>query len=159
MASSHLEVPAYEQPPPWIAPENRSEHPDYCNNPEPFLPRTVQLARTTATDALGFNIRGGKEHHCGIFLSKVMPNTEVHRLGLKEGDQLLWVNGINFEDIDHASAVKILKANTEVTMQVRYFPYGYRKTYERVGAVVSCPLYALYGSNNSPKDDRSTVAN
>lgn len=84
---------------------------------------------------LGFNIRGGKEHHCGIYLSKVMPNTEVERLGLREGDQLLWVNGTYFESIDHASAVRILKANAEVTMQVRYFPYGYRKTYERAGTV------------------------
>ena len=84
---------------------------------------------------LGFNIRGGAEHKCGIFLSKVMPNTEVERLGLREGDQLLKVNGTSFENIEHAEAVRILKENTEVTMNVRYFPYGYKKTYERVGAI------------------------
>lgn len=64
-----------------------------------------------------------------------MPNTAVEKLGLREGDQLLKVNGINMENIDHANAVKILKANAQVTMLVRHFPYGYRKTYERVGAV------------------------
>ena len=37
---------------------------------------------------LGFNIRGGKEHHCGIYVSKVMPNSEADRLGLQEADQV-----------------------------------------------------------------------
>lgn len=81
---------------------------------------------------LGFNIRGGKEHFCGIFLSKVMPNTEAERLGLREADQIISVNGTNFEDIEHAKAVQILKSNTEIVMQLRYFPYGYKKTYEKV---------------------------
>ena len=94
---------------------------------------------------LGFNIRGGREHKCGIFLSKVVAGTQVEKLGLKEADQLLSVNGINFEAIDHASAVEILKKNIEIVMQVRYFPYGYRKTYERVGAI--CPF------NDSTKDN------
>lgn len=142
-----IEVPAYEVPPPWIPSEHRREHPDYTTDPGPFLPRTVRLTRARASEALGFNIRGGKEHHCGIYLSKVMPNTEVERLGLKEGDQLLWVNGTNFESIDHASAVRVLKANAEVTMQVRYFPYGYRKTYERAGT-----LYTQAQSADVPPD-------
>ena len=74
-----------------------------------------------------------------------MPNTEVERLGLKEGDQLLRVNGINMENMDHANAVRILKANSEVHMQVRYFPYGYFKTYERVGALSSRMPDIIYG--------------
>ncbi|XP_042241327.1 PDZ domain-containing protein 11-like isoform X2 [Homarus americanus] len=101
--SSMVELPAYE-----------------------YAPRWVPLAE------LGFNIRGGKEHFCGIFLSKVMPNTEAERLGLQEADQIVSVNETNFEDIEHAKAVKILKSNTEIVMQLRYFPYGYRKTYEKV---------------------------
>ena len=59
-----------------------------------------------------------------------MPNTEAERLGLREGDQVLSVNGHNFEEIEHSKAVTILKANTEIYMQIRYFPYGYLKTYE-----------------------------
>ena len=67
-----------------------------------------------------------------------MPDTDVERLGLREGDQLLLVNGTDFENIEHAEAVRVLKANTAVTMHVRYFPYGYRKTYERVGVILDC---------------------
>lgn len=81
---------------------------------------------------LGFNIRGGMEHFCGIYLSKVTPNMEAERLGLKESDQILSVNGIDFEDIEHTKAVKILKSNAQIEMKVRYFPYGYRKTYDKV---------------------------
>lgn len=81
---------------------------------------------------MGFNIRGGREHYCGIYLSKVMPNMEAEQLGLKEADQILSVNGTDFEDIEHAKAVKILKSHTHIVMKVRYFPYGYRKTYDKV---------------------------
>ncbi|MCL4142129.1 UNVERIFIED_CONTAM: hypothetical protein GTU68_012064 [Idotea baltica] len=59
-----------------------------------------------------------------------MPNTEAERLGLKEGDQILSVNSTDFLEIEHAKAVRVLKASTEIQMDVRYFPYGYQKTYE-----------------------------
>ncbi|ROT83993.1 PDZ domain-containing protein 11 [Penaeus vannamei] len=130
--SSMVELPAYEFPPPFVPKNERPHHPDYNNDLQLFLVRTVTLIRAKVSDALGFNIRGGKEHFCGIFLSKVMPNTEAERLGLREADQIISVNGTNFEDIEHAKAVQILKSNTEIVMQLRYFPYGYKKTYEKV---------------------------
>ncbi|CAL4213318.1 unnamed protein product, partial [Meganyctiphanes norvegica] len=110
----------------------RIHHPDYNSDLKLFLLRRVNIVRQKASDALGFNIRGGKEHFCGIYLSKVMPNTKAERIGLREGDQIISVNGINFEHIEHARAVKILKANTDIDLQVRYFPYGYKKTYDNV---------------------------
>ncbi|KAK3885228.1 hypothetical protein Pcinc_010530 [Petrolisthes cinctipes] len=125
-------LPPYEHPPPWISPRHRCSHPDYCTDIQKFSVRTVSLKREKASDALGFNIRGGKEHNCGIYLSKVMPNTEAEHLGLKEADQIVSVNNIDFEDIEHSKAVKLLKSNTEIVMIVRYFPYGYRKTYDKV---------------------------
>lgn len=84
-----------------------------------------------ASEQLGFNIRGGQEHHCGIFVSKVMVNSEADKLGLREGDQILMVNNRDFENIDHAEAVKVLKMNTRIVMTVRFFPYGYDRTYDK----------------------------
>ncbi|XP_045109922.1 PDZ domain-containing protein 11-like isoform X1 [Portunus trituberculatus] len=127
-----MELPAYEHPPPWVPPYERSNHPAYSNNLDQFAMRTVTLVREKASDPLGFNIRGGMEHFCGIYLSKVTPNMEAERLGLKESDQILSVNGIDFEDIEHNKAVKILKSNTQIQMKVRFFPYGYKKTYDKV---------------------------
>ncbi|KAG0729677.1 PDZ domain-containing protein 11 [Chionoecetes opilio] len=127
-----MELPPYEHPPPWIPPNERSNHPGYSNNLEQFFMRSVTLLRERASDPLGFNIRGGKEHFCGIYFSKVTPNTEAEHLGLKESDQIISANGTNFEDIEHTEAVKILKSHSRTIMKVRNFPYGYRKTYENL---------------------------
>ncbi|XP_052792629.1 PDZ domain-containing protein 11-like [Mya arenaria] len=124
-------LPPYEGPPPWCPPEERDKHPDYCSDLERFLPRNISLQRNKTSEQLGFNIRGGKEHNCGIFVSKVMQNSEADRLGLREGDQILSVNDTNLEHIDHGEAVKILKNNTSIWMIVKYFPYGYNKTYDK----------------------------
>ncbi|XP_071088425.1 PDZ domain-containing protein 11-like [Haliotis cracherodii] len=124
-------LPEYEYPPPWIPYAERMDHPDYNTDHRQFLPRKIQLIRERASEALGFNIRGGREHYCGVYVSKVMPNSEADRLGLKEADQILLVNDIDFESIDHSEAVKILKINTNIHMVVRYFPYGYDKTYDK----------------------------
>ncbi|XP_041360009.1 PDZ domain-containing protein 11-like isoform X2 [Gigantopelta aegis] len=111
--------------------QTRMDHLDYNNDVRDFLPRKVILIRHKASEALGFNIRGGKEHHCGVYVSKVMPNSEADRLGLKEGDQILMVNDFSFEVIEHAEAVRVLKMNTTTQMIVRYFPYGYEQTYDK----------------------------
>ncbi|KAL4230543.1 hypothetical protein ACF0H5_010924 [Mactra antiquata] len=124
-------LPPYEHPPPWIPSHERDRHPDYCSDIEQFLPRNISLQRNKTSEQLGFNIRGGKEHNCGIYISKVMPNSEADRLGLQEGDQILSVNDENFEFIDHGEAVKILKMNTSIWMVVRFFPYGYNRTYNK----------------------------
>lgn len=126
-----VELPPYENPPKWIPPHERKYHPDFNNDVRQFLPRTVKLRRGRVSDALGFNVRGGKEYLCGIYISKVMPGTEAERLRLREGDQILKVNDVSFENIEHSKAVKILKANTTTELTVRYFPYGYNKTYEK----------------------------
>ncbi|KAK2170489.1 hypothetical protein NP493_1150g00007 [Ridgeia piscesae] len=97
------ELPAYEPPPPWVPPEK-----------------------------LGFNIRGGVEHGFGIHISKVMPNTEAEAVGLREGDQILSVNDVNFDSISHPQAVAALKETSTIHLVVRYFPFAYLKTYKKV---------------------------
>ncbi|KAH3882343.1 hypothetical protein DPMN_006278 [Dreissena polymorpha] len=86
-------------------------------------------------EQLGFNIRGGKEHNCGIFVSKVMQNSEAEKLGLQEGDQFLSVNDDNFEYIDHGEVGVAYVGMGYVgrAPQVRYFPYGYNRTYDKSG--------------------------
>ncbi|WAQ98939.1 PDZ11-like protein [Mya arenaria] len=105
-------LPPYEGPPPWCPPEERDKHPDYCSDLERFLPRNISLQRNKTSE-------------------QVMQNSEADRLGLREGDQILSVNDTNLEHIDHGEAVKILKNNTSIWMIVKYFPYGYNKTYDK----------------------------
>lgn len=71
---------------------------------------------------MGFNIRGGKASQLGIFISKVIPDSDAHRAGLQEGDQVLAVNDVDFQDIEHSKAVEILKTAREISMRVRFFP-------------------------------------
>uniref|UniRef100_A0A8C3UNN5 PDZ domain containing 11 n=1 Tax=Catharus ustulatus TaxID=91951 RepID=A0A8C3UNN5_CATUS len=94
------------------------------------LPRTIVLKKPPGAQ-LGFNIRGGKASQLGIFISKVIPDSDAHRAGLQEGDQVLSVNDVDFQDIEHSKAVEILKTAREITMRVRYFPYNYQRQKER----------------------------
>ncbi|CAH1777210.1 unnamed protein product [Owenia fusiformis] len=151
MEDFYVSKPTYEHPPDWIPPEQRSSNNDYNNDINQFLPRSVKIRRMKKNDVLGFNIRGGKEHHCGLYISKVMLNTDAHRLGLREGDQVLRINDTSFENIDHAEAINILKSNKELQLTVRYFPYGYKKTYEARGppsaSYEASPIITAHGTN------------
>uniref|UniRef100_A0A8B9UY19 PDZ domain containing 11 n=1 Tax=Anas zonorhyncha TaxID=75864 RepID=A0A8B9UY19_9AVES len=77
------------------------------------------------------------EGSCGVELlplpcpSQVIPDSDAHRAGLQEGDQVLSVNDVDFQDIEHSKAVEILKTAREITMRVRYFPYNYQRQKER----------------------------
>ncbi|GFO47574.1 PDZ domain-containing protein 11 [Plakobranchus ocellatus] len=127
-------LPPYEPPPPWIPPAERIRNRMYNNDLRFFLPRTVVLKRLKASDALGFNIRGGREHNFGFYVSKVIPDTGAANAGVQEGDQILRVNNIDFGSLDHSEAVRVLKYNTTIEMVVRYFPYGYQRTYDGLDA-------------------------
>uniref|UniRef100_A0A3P8QHF2 PDZ domain-containing protein 11 n=1 Tax=Astatotilapia calliptera TaxID=8154 RepID=A0A3P8QHF2_ASTCA len=137
-------LPSYENPPAWIPPQERVHHPDYNNELTQFLPRTIVLKKPPGAQ-LGFNIRGGKASQLGIFISKVVPDSDAHRAGLQEGDQVLSVNDVDFQDIEHSRvrrdgwlfkhsnnmAVEILKTAREILMRVRFFPYNYQRQKER----------------------------
>uniref|UniRef100_A0A4X2L7U1 PDZ domain-containing protein 11 n=4 Tax=Vombatus ursinus TaxID=29139 RepID=A0A4X2L7U1_VOMUR len=116
-------LPPYENPPAWIPPHERVYHPDYNNELTQFLPRTITLKKPPGAQ-LGFNIRGGKASQLGIFISKVIPDSDAHRAGLQEGDQVLAVNEVDFQDIEHSKAVEILKTARDISMRVRFFPYS-----------------------------------
>ncbi|CAI9743203.1 PDZ domain-containing protein 11-like isoform X1 [Octopus vulgaris] len=131
LENMRAQLPPYELPPFWVPPDKRPNHPDYDNDLQKFLPRNIHITRSNASEQLGFNIRGGKEHHYGIFVSKVMPDSEPDKMGLTKGDQILSVNGINFESIEHNEAVKVLKMNTTIHMVVQYFPFGYDRTFDK----------------------------
>ncbi|XP_070146407.1 PDZ domain-containing protein 11 isoform X3 [Ovis canadensis] len=110
-------LPAYENPPAWIPPHERVYHPDYNNELTQFLPRIVTLKKPPG--------------------AQVIPDSDAHRAGLQEGDQVLAVNDVDFQDIEHSKlprsfqAVEILKTAREISMRVRFFPYNYHRQKER----------------------------
>lgn len=74
----------------------------------------IHIERTSA--GLGLSIAGGrgstpfKGNDEGIFISRVTEGGPADLAGLKVGDKVLKVNGINVVEADHYQAVDILKA-------------------------------------------------
>lgn len=54
-------------------------------------PRTVTLTRATRDEILYFQILGGLERGCGIFIKKVEKDSKAYEAGLKRGDQVCTV--------------------------------------------------------------------
>ncbi|XP_072165122.1 rap guanine nucleotide exchange factor 2-like [Diadema setosum] len=89
-------------------------------------PRTVVLARSDRESSLGFCIVGGWEKKMGIFISKVDKGSKAQQVGLRKGDQILEVNGHNFEHVTNEKAEKILKGTTHLSIIVKYNTLAFR---------------------------------
>lgn len=85
-------------------------------------PRIVELPKTD--EGLGFNVMGGREQNSPIYISRIIPGGVADRQGgLRRGDQLISVNGVNVEGENHEKAVELLKAaQHKVVLVVRYTP-------------------------------------
>uniref|UniRef100_A0A7M4F909 Protein scribble homolog n=1 Tax=Crocodylus porosus TaxID=8502 RepID=A0A7M4F909_CROPO len=91
--------------------------------------REVHLVK--AGGPLGLSIVGGSDHSShpfgihepGVFISKVIPQGLASRSGLRVGDRILEVNGIDLRHATHQEAVNALLSNSqELTMLVRRDP-------------------------------------
>eukprot|EP00117_Sycon_ciliatum_P007688 scpid33521/ scgid10693/ Whirlin len=81
--------------------------------------RQVTLNRMSDRQSLGFSICGGREHGMGVYVSTLDPGSLAERSGLRVGDRLLDVNGMNFEHVAHSTAVKVLKSPGRIVLLVR----------------------------------------
>lgn len=80
--------------------------------------RVINLQRPPGTP-LGFSIRGGREHDLGVYLSHVDSLSLAEKSGLKVGDQIVKVNGIDFNRVSHSSAVLVLKSHDNLRIEVK----------------------------------------
>ena len=115
-----------------LAPYNRMAHPKSSslhNASSPSQPDgtgavfpsdcgVVKMLRPRGSP-LGFSIRGGREHGLGIYVSQVDSMSLAEKCGLAVGDQLVNVNGVDFENVTHSSAVFVLKSHDELVLVVR----------------------------------------
>lgn len=67
---------------------------------------------------------GGREQNSPIYISRIISGGVADRNGgLRRGDQLISVNGVNVEGENHEKAVELLKAALhQVVLVVRYTP-------------------------------------
>lgn len=113
-----------------LAPYSRMAHPTKLDPPTGTrgmgegdhgtenLTRVVNLQRTRGIK-LGFSIRGGQEHELGIYVSHVESLSQAEKAGIQIGDQLVRVNGIDFERVSHSSAVLVLKSHDYLKIEVK----------------------------------------
>ncbi|CAH1783941.1 unnamed protein product [Owenia fusiformis] len=78
----------------------------------------VNLTVTGGTSFLGFNVRGGSEYGVGLYVSRIDKGGLAEQKGLKLGDQIIEVNGENFENVTHANAVEFFKSQSHLFMTV-----------------------------------------
>ncbi|XP_061895879.1 rap guanine nucleotide exchange factor 2 isoform X1 [Entelurus aequoreus] len=82
-------------------------------------PRLVTLTKSSREAALAFSLLGGQEKGFRIFIDAVEPGSKAAEAGLKRGDQILEVNGQNFENVQLSKAKEILKNNTHLSITVK----------------------------------------
>nr|XP_020658610.1 harmonin isoform X3 [Pogona vitticeps] len=70
------------------------------------------------TKGMGCSISSGPTQKPGIFISNVKPHSLSAEVGLEVGDQIVEVNGMDFSNIDHKEAVKVLKSSQTLTITV-----------------------------------------
>ncbi|KAG8134137.1 hypothetical protein E2320_011859 [Naja naja] len=92
---------------------------------------TEEVCLVKAGGPLGLSIVGGSDHSShpfgihepGVFISKVIPHGLASRSGLRVGDRILEVNGLDLRQATHQEAVSTLLCSTpELRMVVRRDP-------------------------------------
>ncbi|XP_041435472.1 rap guanine nucleotide exchange factor 2 isoform X3 [Xenopus laevis] len=81
--------------------------------------RLITLTKPSREAPLPFNLLGGSDKGFGIFVDSVDPGSKAAETGLKRGDQILEVNGQNFENIQLTKALEILRNNTDLSLTVK----------------------------------------
>ncbi|KAK2834356.1 hypothetical protein Q7C36_015057 [Tachysurus vachellii] len=70
------------------------------------------------TKGMGISISSGPTQKPGIYISNVKPGSLSAEVGLQIGDQIVEVNGVEFSNVDHKEAVRVLKSSRSLTITV-----------------------------------------
>ncbi|XP_072529724.1 harmonin isoform X1 [Salminus brasiliensis] len=70
------------------------------------------------TKGMGISISSGPTQKPGIYISNVKPGSLSAEVGLQVGDQIVEVNGVDFTNVDHKEAVRVLKSSRSLTITV-----------------------------------------
>ncbi|MFT7796173.1 rap guanine nucleotide exchange factor 6 isoform X2 [Arapaima gigas] len=94
--------------------------------------RQVTLLKPSRESPLHFTLQGGSERGFGIFVESVEDGSKAAEAGLKRGDQIMEINGQNFENISYAKAMDILKNNTHLSLTVKTNIFVFKELLSRI---------------------------
>uniref|UniRef100_A0A4W4HH32 Rap guanine nucleotide exchange factor (GEF) 6 n=1 Tax=Electrophorus electricus TaxID=8005 RepID=A0A4W4HH32_ELEEL len=94
--------------------------------------RQVTLQKASREAPLHFSLQGGSERAFGIFVESVEEGSKAAEAGLKRGDQIMEINGQNFENISYSKAMDILKNNTHLSLTVKTNIFVFKELQSRI---------------------------
>ncbi|KAM9311579.1 rap guanine nucleotide exchange factor 6-like [Gastrophryne carolinensis] len=93
--------------------------------------RYLTLVKNSCDSPLCFTFIGGSDKGFGIFVETV--ETKAAEAGLKRGDQIMEVNGQNFENITFTKAMDIFTNNTHLSLTVKTNIFVFKELLNRTG--------------------------
>ena len=120
------------------------------------VPRLVVMKR--GPGGYGFNLHGERNVQAGQTISAVDDGSEAQRAGLRVGDKVVEVNGVNVEKMSHSEVVKKIKMNDkQVSMLViDHITEAYLKQEGRPITADMCNLMTVYQSKQAPSEPEAT---
>ncbi|XP_061608470.1 rap guanine nucleotide exchange factor 6 isoform X8 [Phyllopteryx taeniolatus] len=94
--------------------------------------RQITLQKASRESPLYFSVQGGSERGFGIFVESVEDGSKAFEAGLKRGDQIMEINGQNFENISFSKAVDILRNNTHLSLTVKTNIFVFKELLSRI---------------------------
>uniref|UniRef100_A0A4W6DWN8 Rap guanine nucleotide exchange factor (GEF) 6 n=2 Tax=Lates calcarifer TaxID=8187 RepID=A0A4W6DWN8_LATCA len=94
--------------------------------------RQITLQKASRESPLYFSVQGGSERGFGIFVESVEEGSKAAEAGLKRGDQIMEINGQNFENISFSKAVDILRNNTHLSLTVKTNIFVFKELLSRI---------------------------
>ncbi|XP_054481228.1 LOW QUALITY PROTEIN: rap guanine nucleotide exchange factor 6 [Anoplopoma fimbria] len=94
--------------------------------------RQITLQKASREAPLYFSVQGGSERGFGIFIESVEPGSKAAEAGLKRGDQIMEINGQNFENISFSKAVDILRNNTHLSLTAKTNIFVFKELLSRI---------------------------
>ncbi|XP_068186686.1 rap guanine nucleotide exchange factor 6-like isoform X2 [Antennarius striatus] len=94
--------------------------------------RQITLQKASRESPLYFSVQGGSERGFGIFVESVEPGSKAAEAGLKRGDQIMEINGQNFENISISKAVDIFRNNTHLSLTVKTNIFVFKELLSRI---------------------------
>ncbi|XP_069508634.1 rap guanine nucleotide exchange factor 6 isoform X3 [Ambystoma mexicanum] len=94
--------------------------------------RQITLLKPSRESPLHFSFLGGSDRGFGIFVESVESASRAAEAGFKRGDQIMEVNGQNFENITYAKALEILKNNTHLSITVKTNIFVFKELLSRI---------------------------
>ncbi|XP_034149097.1 rap guanine nucleotide exchange factor 6 isoform X4 [Esox lucius] len=94
--------------------------------------RQITLQKPSRESPLHFSLHGGSERGFGIFVESVEEGSKASEAGLKRGDQIMEINGQNFENISYAKAMDFLKNNTHLSLTIKTNIFVFKELLSRI---------------------------